>query len=406
MVDTDRRGYWLGLFTVYLIALGLNEAKLVRPGFIQNPQAEEAAAWWNGRLDLSDRKWDTAFKDGKAYSHFPPMFSFISAAVVPLFGGVPYFMVLLLAAQVPWLAYVLFGRLAKSPVWATVLTLALVCGTSAWPVLERTIRTPAPYFVNQTLAMIGGLIFLIEYLGRRRLWLLGLGLLVAAWSRQLSVALFIPLAFAGWTGSVPAARWKRMAAVCAIGVVAGGVPLMLNALKFRDPFETGYMLIYAADDKNPARTDSMAVDARLHGIFAARYLWRNLYYTNIGLPEIRTTLVNSVGQQHLRGNYMGTGIWWTTPLLIWVFADLRRIVSDKNRLALLAAAVLMYAALMVYHSTGWAQRGYNRYSLDYLPILFTLLLPRCVQGRRRWISLAMIAWSVVYFGLLIRPHVE
>ncbi len=286
------------------------------------------------------------------------------------------------------------------------MTLALVCGTSAWPVLERTIRTPAPYYVNQTLAMIGGLIFLIEYVGRKRLWLLGLGLIVAVWSRQLSVALFIPLAFVGWTHSVPAARWKRIAAVFGIGVVAGGVPLVLNALKFGDPFESGYMLIYLADDENPARTDAMAVDARLHGIFSAKYLWRNLYYTNVGLPEVRTTIVNGIGQQHLRGNYMGTGIWWTTPLLVWLFADIRRIVRDQGRLALLGAAGLMYSGLMVYHSTGWAQRGYNRYSLDYLPIVFALLLPRCFEGRRRWISLVMIGWSIVYFGLLIRPHVE
>ena len=103
---------------------------------------------------------------------------------------------------------------------------------------------------------------------------------------------------------------------------------------------------------------------------------------------------------------MGTGIWWTTPILLWLFVDIRRIVRDRDRLALLIAAGVMFTALMFYHSTGWAQRGYNRYSLDYIPLLMCLIVPRCIETRRRKLSLVMIAWSVIYFGVLIRPHVE
>ena len=69
--------------------------------------------------------------------------------------------------------------------------------------------------------------------------------------------------------------------------------------------------------------------------------------------------------------------------------------------AWLAAAVLAAGALMFYHSTGYEQRGFNRYSLDYVLVILALVAPSCVVGRRRWATVPMIAWSVVYFRFLI-----
>ena len=106
-------------------------------------------------------------------------------------------------------------------------------------------------------------------------------------------------------------------------------------------------------------------------------------------------------EYHLRPNFDGTGIWWTTPLLLWLLVELRRILADPAARGLLVAAVLIYAALLFFHATGADQRGYNRFSLDYLPALFAVIVPTCFRGRRRWLSLAMILWSVVYFRCLI-----
>ena len=57
--------------------------------------------------------------------------------------------------------------------------------------------------------------------------------------------------------------------------------------------------------------------------------------------------------------------------------------------------------LMFWHATGAYQRGYNRYSLDYLPALLALIAPYAIVGWRRWVTLAMIAWSLIYFQVLL-----
>lgn len=396
--------FWVGLLAVYLPAIWMNGVDFGGSELGGNPQVDEARAWWRGRLDLPERQWDTAYKDGKVYSHFPPMFSFVAAAVVPFFGGVPRFVIVILAAQVPWLAYVLFRRLTGSTFWGAGLAIGLVLGTSAWPVLERAMDRGAPYFVNQMLSLIGVLIFLNAYFGRRRVWTLGLGVIVTALSRQLTVALLLPSAYAAFSGGAGRERWRRLAGVALVTAVVGGVPMVMNTLKFGHPFSSGYLLVYAADDVHPARTDPIAMDARTYGVFSPAYLRRNLYYTNVGLPEYRRVRVDGGVARRLRSNYMGTGIWWTTPLLLWVFLDVGRIARDHDRRVLAVAAAAMYGALMFYHSTGWAQRGFNRYSLDYVPLLMCLVVPSCVTGRRRWLTAAMIAWGVVYFAWLIGPH--
>ena len=72
----------------------LCQARFWRPDELftitENIQIGEAQSWWTGRLDLPERKWDTALKDGRVYSRFPPMFSFVAACLVPLFHGVPH----------------------------------------------------------------------------------------------------------------------------------------------------------------------------------------------------------------------------------------------------------------------------------------------------------------------------
>jgi hypothetical protein len=386
---------------VLVVFVVLCEARLWRPGDVftirENIQIAEAQAWWGGRLDLPERKWDSALFNGRVYSHFPPMFSFMAAAITPWFGGVPHWaVVLVVALPVPFLAYALFFRRTGSANWAAVLTIALLFGTSVHPVLDKTIRGAAPYNTNHTLAVVGLLILLNEYYGRRRTWLMGVGLIIAALSRQLTIAYAIPFVWAASPreGKGPAAG--RLAAVALTGVLALGLPLGLNMLKFGHPLDSGYMHIY-----NDRPEDDFSRDARTYGLFSAHYVPRNLYYANIGLPKLYRIKIEGQTQTFLRPNIWGTGIWWTTPLLLWLFIELRRLWREPADRVLFLAALLANAALLFYHSTGYQQRGFNRYSLDYVPALFALVAPTCCIGWRRWVSLGMVGWSVVYFRWMI-----
>jgi hypothetical protein len=375
-------------------------AKLIRPGATfdvrENAQIAEAKAWWGGRFDLPERGWDTALKDGKVYSHFPPLFSAVAAILVSVFDGVPHwFVVLFVATPVPVLAYLLFRRRGLSEFWAATAAIGLVCGTSALPVIDKTLRGGSPYFINQTLAMIGVLLILCESFGRRRVWLAGVGLVIAALSRQLTIVYAMPFALVVLGGRENPRRsdWVALFATALVVVV---VPLTLNALKFGDPFDAGYMHVYADRPE-----DRFSRDAKSHGLFSPRYVARNLYHANFGFPDVHRIEVAGAAEIHLRPNEVGTGIWWTTPLLLWLLVDIRRLLRDPDARIWLIAAMIAFGGLMLYHSTGYVQRGFNRYSLDYVPVLAALVAPRCFAGWRRWVSAAMIAWSVVYFRWLI-----
>jgi len=400
------RGQWcLGAGIVLLVCGLLNTEPLYRPGtlrgFTSNVQIGEAQAWRQGRLDLPERVWDTALKDGKVYSYFPPMFTILAAAVVPLFGGVPHEFILALVAVVPLGAYALFHRLTHSVAWAVVFALAYVCGTSVWPVLAKTITYARPYHVNHTLASIGLLLMLLEYFGRRRVWPAAVGLLLAALSRQLTILYALPLVFLAVADGPRERRRHRLALAMGAVALTGGVYLGLNTLKFGHPLRTGYML------NHEGRNDVFAREAREHGTLSLHWVPRNLYYTNLGFPRVHRVTVAGRDGVYVLPNTMGTGIWWTTPLLLLLLPDLPRLLRERRSLALLGAAFGIYALLMLWHATGAVQRGYNRYSLDYLPVLLALLAPRCIVGRRRWAALAMIGWSIAYFRVLLpMPHVQ
>ncbi|MEK7731409.1 MAG: hypothetical protein AAB363_06085, partial [Planctomycetota bacterium] len=222
------------------------------------------------------------------------------------------------------------------------------------------------------------------------------GLIVAALSRQLTLAYAIPFVWAAsqQDGERPSAG--KLAAVVLSGAIAVGLPLALNTLKYGHPLDSGYMYIY-----NDRPEDGFSRDARTYGLFSAHYVPRNLYYANIGLPKLYRIEIEGAQRSFLRPNIWGTGVWWTTPLLLWVFVELRRLWREPADRVVLLGAALANAALLFYHSTGYQQRGFNRYSLDYVPALLALVAPTCFIGWRRWVSLGMVGWSFVYFRWLI-----
>ncbi len=402
----SRLHFFLGASLTLIVCSLATERPLWNPGHLfgsaENIQIAEAEAILTGRLDLPERRWDTAFKDGKVYSYFPPLFTFIAAAVVPVFGGVPHLLIVGLAALIPLLAYVLFVRLSNSIVWGVLLAIGMVMGTSLWPIMDKMMRGATPYSVNHVLAVVGLLMLLISCLSRKHLILGGMGLVVAALSRQMTLAYALPLFFFPWRGHGD--RRLRMPFVITLGAcgVALGGTMTMNGLKFGNPLDSGYMHNYVDRD------DAFALDARAHGLFSPHYVPRNLYYMNVGLPGLHKISIGEDHRWYLRPNEMGVGIWWTTPMLLWLFAGWKSIWSDPQRRHLLLATLLIIAALMFWHGTGSVQRGFNRYSLDFVPVLFALVVPDCLKNRRnRWLTVGCVVWSLLYFAIwLPRPNIR
>jgi len=358
-----------------------------------NVQVAEAEAWLGGSLalpeDPNERQWDTAVSRGRVFSHFPPLMTLVSAAVMALGPeGVPFYVFsALFVLPIPLLAYVLFLRRCAGVYAAAVLTVAFVAGSSEFFVMCRVLQSGKVWQVNHAASQIGLLLLLIDYFGKRRIWLGGIGLIVCTWTRYTMAVYALPLFWAAWVAEQPQRRRKLVLAAASIGMAAS-LPMVLNTLKFGHPLDTGYKAIYVGRD-DPA--DRFARDAD-KGVFSPGFIPRNLYAMNLGFPEWR---MQRAGWK-LEPNTEATGIWWTTPLLLFLFVDYRKIWRQPDHRVLLAAVAVIYAALMMFHTTGAAQRGYNRFSLDFVLVILAVAAPAAFAGKRRYVSTLLAAWGVAW----------
>lgn len=391
-----RREAMVGLLFVLLICTKLFDPRDWKPSVVfdgsDNVQIAEAQRWWSGSLDLPKRVWDTALFEGRIYSHFPPMFSFVAAVVVPVWDGVPQLILFaLLAVPLPFLAYRLFWLRTGCAFPTAMLTIGLICGTSLWKVVDLSLRFGQPFFVNQALATFGLLILLVEYWGKKRLWVGSLGFVVAALSRQITFAYALVLLAMAISGRSKGNRGRRILAALTPCVLVAGVHLSFNYAKFGNPLDNGYLRIYEGRD------DALAERGLSTGLFSWTYIPRNLYYASLGFPEIERKGAPDHPRYRAKPNATGTGIWWTSPVLLFVFVYGRTVWRDERSRPLLISASVVFAALMCYHSAGYLQLGFNRYSLDYIPAMFAAAAPVVNEGRRRWVAAACVAWSVGYF---------
>lgn len=366
----------------------------------QNPNVAEGAAWWQGHIDLPQPIGEIATVDGRHVNIYPPLVSILAASLHPFTPGrIPaWWSALLLGIVLPLLALATFSRASKSIGWGAGLTAVYLFGSPLLPVVIHVFRGGLVYHVNQAYAQIGLMLLLFELCGRQRAWVMGAGLIAGTWARQL-ILLYAPLVLlAAWfepRKDLERHRPRRgralLAATLSVAVALGGL-MVMNALRFGNPLQSGYG--YVADQH---RSDfGPAIDPEAIGPFSLRYVPRNLYYMHVAPPH--AAWLN--GRLIYDGNNYGTSIWLTMPILFVLFIDLGRIFHDRLRLTLLLTALAIMAVQMTYFNTGYAQRGYSRFALDFLPALLVLIAPCVGTGLRRFITPVLAAWSLLYFGWL------
>ncbi|MBN2562398.1 MAG: hypothetical protein JXQ75_15850 [Phycisphaerae bacterium] len=424
-----------------------------------NPAFLEGLSWWHGQLSLPYRLWDTAYvaETGKVYNVFPPLQSiigFVATAPGQLSADLrapPEMRVLplvLYGLPLPLVGYWVFYRrtgrgigdcglgigdcgpegvnrrssaINRQSAWAAVLTIGWLGGTAVLPCLDEA-RHDGVHHINHLLSQIGLLLLAGELLGRRRLWLMLLSLLIAAWSRQLTGVFAVALLAVVWRGEPTkrrngeAAKWRGVEAskrhngaslvrgtwtasrawwmaVALVGLaVIAAVPMGLNWAKFGSPLRNGYELIYVGRDH------ALAASTRAHGLFSAAFLGRNAYYMNLAVPWGTAER----GTLSWQPSEYGTSMWLTTPLLVLILLGVRTWWREVPARILMLCSMVIIAALLVYHGTGQRQYGYYRFALDFIPVWFVVGAPWLTTGWRRWATLACVAWSVAYFAMLGR----
>ncbi|HKQ47622.1 MAG TPA: hypothetical protein VJZ71_06110 [Phycisphaerae bacterium] len=368
-----------------------------------NSGVAEGESWLNGRLDipqerpdlLRERMHDTALVNEKVYNVFPPLMGFLTVALAPLHRylidrtdmwlALPY--VLLVFWPVPIISFIVFRRQTGDSAWAGLLTLAYMGGTALLPNL---------YFAgsgnlgqtNHVLSQVGLLIFAADMLGRRRIWPSLIGLTIAVWTRQMTILYALPLIAVAWQ--------KKRLMLCLAGLAVMVAPLLtLNYLKFGKPWDSGYQYIYVGREG-----DGIEERFQAHGLFSAHFIPENAYYMHIEPPQldIEPTLTSL---KITETNQMGTSLWITSPLLLFVFLAAPSWFRDGPRRLLILATLPVMLGLLCYHSTGYLQHGYNRFALDFIPIWLAVIAGQTRGGWRTWFTLGCTAWALLYFQAIV-----
>jgi hypothetical protein len=136
-----------------------------------------------------------------------------------------------------------------------------------------------------------------------------------------------------------------------------------NQARFHNAFDQGY-----AEQIIPAHADA----ARALGIMSAQHLPGNLYTLLLAAPNpVRRDNESIVlAFPYVVANPWGMSLWVTSPLFLYLLGLRHR---DDTSLLLLLTILLIALPILFYYGIGYRQFGY-RYSLDFLPFLYYLLL--------------------------------
>lgn len=368
-----------------------------------NQGAAEALAWLDGHLDLEGRGGDIALYDGRNYSIFPPLWTIICFCVYgfnQLVYGEPlvfwsWLYALIVAGPVPLFYYLAFRRAGTSSGWAAVLAFGAAAGTCLWPVAGMLggTRRAWIYSIQLILAQNGLALILMDLLGRKRFWPAGLGVLIAAWSRQPCYLYALPVMWLAWSSP------NRLKSLIRAGIpiaIACGVTGGLNYAKFRSPFESGYSYLFAGAD--------LAPDDHLRGptgeieIVSLRYLPRHARDMFITPPDIYMASNGLV----ITGSGPQTAMWYGTPLFVLTLIGIRRWWSDKTKRALMLSTLPVIFVALIWHGPIEGCPGYYRYTLDFGLIWLAVIASWTESPRARVLTLVCLAWSVFYFYMLGR----
>ncbi|MDC0712894.1 glycosyltransferase family 39 protein [Stigmatella sp. ncwal1] len=375
-----------------LLALGLSLRLKRYEG--PNLYGVQAQAWLEGRLDVPGPAEDMSLYGGRYYVAFPPFPSVVLLPVVALTGHerVPYRAVALgVSLLTAWAAWRVLRRLDIPPEARPWLVAALLAGTAFW---FCVVQSEAVWFFAHVVAVTCSLLALEEALGKGRGGWAGLWVGLAFLSRQLCVYLVPFIALAVWLRHAEAGRrrqvWQAGGALAVVGACAG-VYLVLNALRFGHPFNTGYA--------GMPLEDFLAVRVARYGLFHPAYVPFNFFHMFLEGPHFVFGGARQLAPNGMDG--MGTSLTLASP---FVFVALAARGERLFRVGAWSVVLLALTHMLFYYNNGWVQTNAQRFTLDFLPVLWVLVAlgTRHLEAR---VWKGLVAWSIGLnvFALALMP---
>jgi len=240
---------------------------------------------------------------------------------------------------------------------------------------------------------------LLEYLGSRRLWIIGTLMALASMTRFLSglnVVFFLLVVFL--ENKTPRAKLSAGFSLVMPMLIGFAALALYNDARFGNWMEQGYSLasLYGAG----------ARDREYYGIISLAHVPGNLFYFLFAGP-LPITVDN--GSQvlkfpYVKANPWGMSIFLTSPYFLYLF---RIKYHDLISKLLLISSAVVAVPIFSFYGIGYVQFGY-RYSLDFLPLLFFLLIrnyrndhPELSPGFKKMIIITAV--TNCYFVLTLRP---
>lgn len=316
-------------------------------------------------LSLANFDLDTVLFNGKYYWPLGPLPALLLSPFVFVFQRFNLFffqgyLQVFLFLGVFYSFFKIARRLDYSPDDAGFLALAF-CFASAF--LGVGMYSVSWGFA-QVVAVLLLAMALLEYLGKRRLWIIGTLMALASVTRLtagLNVVFFLMVVFL----EDSKLREKLSAGfVLALPMLIALAGLAFyNQARFGNWMEQGYSLQLLT---------GAAARARSYGVMSLIHVPGNLFYFLFAGP---TPVPYDDASQVLkfpfiRANPWGMSIFLTSPYFLYLF---RLKYDDLISKLLLISSAIVAIPIFLYYGIGFVQFGY-RYSLDFLPFLFFLLI--------------------------------
>jgi hypothetical protein len=327
-----------------------------------------AKSFLEGRLDINN--FPTGFADATFFNgnYYWPLGPFPAMLIVPLVYIAGIFQTLFLHRYIHWLLVTgvlyLIYKIARKLKFSETDSLILSFAFSLGSVFIGVSLVPWGWYYSQVVCTLLIFLAMYEHFGKRRYFVMGLIFACILLTRMTAFLgiVFILLSILDLKEDAKSKIYKVFVLSIPI-LVSAGILLSYNFIRFGNPFEQGYK--YQIIDGGTKK-------ARDYGLVSLKHIPGNLYYFLVAPPE----QVLTDGQSKvLRFPFITYSDWGMGILFTSCFMLAILFVNIKNKINrnLLIASSAIAIPVFMYYGIGFRQFGY-RYSLDFLPYLFLLVM--------------------------------
>ncbi|MDW7696028.1 hypothetical protein R9C00_29575 (plasmid) [Flammeovirgaceae bacterium SG7u.111] len=321
--------------------------------------------------------------EGKYYLPYPPFPAIFLLPFAAVFGAEsinPVLVCMLLTCVNFFIFYTILKRLNISGENRLWMILAFFFGTGYWFVLITSHHVYGFAHISCiTMILLG----MSELFGKRRGWIIGICLGGAFLSRQMSVFTGILFLYILIEKEIKKEKpnFTNPISFALSSCMFLFIYFWYNYTRFGDFMNTGYEYI--------AYIEPMKARVEEYGVFSLKYFLFNFYTMFIKGHNIHFT---GEGLLNIKGmDLFGSSLISASPFVLFAF---RTNWKKGYVISTVVAIIIILTGLLLYHNNGFHQVNTNRFALDFMPILF-LLIVHSLAKIPTWLIRFTVSYAIV-----------